>query len=332
MSQTAKTGLHAAGRDYTDEEIHSFVHDLESLPGGQLTVSLLAGCGERAVAPLRDFLLNGRPRGIFQPRQRAVEALAELGAKDVLMEYLSREREIGDAVVRFGEEAVESTAARELARWPTEEVFQFLMDFAQRKTLPGVIDGLAKFQRPEAAAVFLKALGDDVSRPTAEEALRGIAEKVRHALLQAARRAIPESDENPSDRQRRRSVVRILADMVWSGEGWNEVKPLLQDGDMEIAIISAEMGVDWAPADERQEAARFLIDSLGSAHWYMQIRIQECLRRNYAVLGDLIESERKVRRRAARGEPLADPVLRILEKLSSTGEQSGPKEKERNGD
>ncbi|MGB7729188.1 MAG: hypothetical protein WBL50_14235 [Candidatus Acidiferrum sp.] len=60
-----------------------------------------------------------------------MEALAELGAKDVLMESLAQKRAIAVAVVRFGEEAVENTAARELARWRTEEVFQFLMSLAR---------------------------------------------------------------------------------------------------------------------------------------------------------------------------------------------------------
>lgn len=242
------------------------------------------------------------------------------------MEYLSHKREIADAVVRFGEEAVENTAARELARWPTDEVFQFLTNLVQRRMLAGAVDALGRFDRPEAAPVFVKALGDDVSRPAAEKALRGVAEKVKPLLFQAARRIDARDDERRSDRQRRRSVVRILADMVLRDEDWKELKPLLQDGDQEIEIMAGEMAVDWAPAAERQEAARFLIRSLDSAHWFLQIRIQECLRRNYAVLRELIAHETKVRRRAARGEPLADSVLRILEKLQFTAEKSGAKE------
>lgn len=311
-------GVSTAGRDYTDEEIRSFVRDLESLPSGDLTVSLLVGCAERAVAPLREFLLNGKPRGVFKPRQRAVEALAELGAKNALMEYLAQKRAIPDAVVRFGEEAVENTAARELARWPTEEVFQFLMNLAERRMLPGAVDALGEFKRPESAPVFVNALGDDVSRPSAERALRAIADKVKPLLVKAARQVISEENEKPSERQRRRSVVRILADMVLTEEDWKELKPLLQDGDHEIKITIGEMAVDWAPPIERQEAARLLIHSLNSAHWFLQIRIQQCLRRNYGVLHELIAHETKVRRLAAQGEPLTDQVLRILEKLQST--------------
>ena len=105
--------------------------------------------------------------------------------------------------------------------------------------------------------MFVKALGDDVSRPAAEKALRGVAEKVKPLLFQAARRIDARDDERPSDRQRRRSVVRILTHMVLTEEDWKELKPLLQDGDQEIEIMAGEMAVDWAPPTERQQAARF---------------------------------------------------------------------------
>ena len=318
MRESIQSEPSLAGRDYTDEEIRSFVRDLESLRSGDLTVALLVGCGERAIPALREFLLHGQPRAVFQPRQHAVEALAELGAKDVLIEYLSQNREIPNAVVRFAEEAVANTAARELARWPTKETFQFLLNFAQARTLPGVIDALGKSQRAEAASVFLRALTDDVCRPFAEEALRSIAEKVRPALIQAAQPNGDEDVERPREKQKRRSVLRILADMVVTEAECIELTPLLQDHDQEIAIMAGEIGVDWAPAEERQHAARFLIRSLASTHWYMQIRIQDCLRRNYVALREVIDSEVKIRRRAPFEEQVRDHALRILEKLQSS--------------
>lgn len=97
-------------REFTDQEIESFVKDLESLQGGSMAAAALIGCGARAIPPLRRFLLDGRPRGIFQPRQLAAETLAELGAKDALVAYLDMPSVIKDPVVRFGEDAVRSTA------------------------------------------------------------------------------------------------------------------------------------------------------------------------------------------------------------------------------
>ena len=319
-------GPYTTGRDYTDDEIRSFVGDLESLRSGDLTVALLVGCGERAVAPLRDFLLNGKPRGVFQPRQRAVEALGQLGAKDVLLEYLLQKREIADAVVRFGEEAVASSAARELARWRTEEIFQFLMKLGQQRMLAGVVDALREFDRPEAAPLFLRALEDDVCRPIGEEALRRIAAMCRPELFQAARTVPSNRDEKPSERQMRRRVVRILCDLDLSDNEWMELRPLMEDRDKEIAIMAAEMAVDWGPVKEKQEAAQFLIGCLDWAHWFLQIRIQDCLCRNYVRVRELLQKESALRRKEAKGEPLADPVLRILERIQSTAENSGPRE------
>ncbi len=321
-----QAGPYTTSRDYTDEEIHSFVEDLESLPGGDLTVALLVGCGQRAISPLRDFLLNGKPRGVFQPRQRAVEALGQLGAKDVLMEYLSQKRAIGDAVVRFGEEAVESSAARELTRWRTDEVFQFLMNLGQRRMLPGVVDALREFHRPDALPLLLRALEDDVCRPIAEEALRQIANLCKPELFKAARSVDLEFEEKPPVRQKRRSIMRVLSDLDLDEEEWDEVRPMLEDSDKEIAIMAAEMAVDWAPEQEKQAAAQFLIACLGWAHWFLQIRIQDCLRRNYCRVHEVLQKECALRRKAAKGEPLADPVLRILERVQSTAKNSDPKE------
>jgi hypothetical protein len=73
---------------------------------------MLVACGERAVRTLRDYLLYGKPSSIFMPCQRAVRALAELGAKDILLEYVAAKKSAADLVVAHGEEAAKRTAAR----------------------------------------------------------------------------------------------------------------------------------------------------------------------------------------------------------------------------
>lgn len=192
--------------------------------------------------------------------------------------------------------------------------------------LPGVVDALREFDRPAAAPLFLRALEDDVCRRIAEEGLRRVATMRKQELFDAARPSDSDFDENPSERQRRRSVVRILSELDLGENDWDQLRPLLDDRDEEIAIIAAEMAVDWAPAGEKQAAARVLISCLAWAHWFLQIRIQDCLRRNYPQLREMIYKESTLRRRMAKGEPLADPVLRILEKLQSSAEKPGPKE------
>ena len=316
-----------SGRDYTDEEIRSFVADLESLPGGDLTVSLLIGCGQRAIGPLREYLLWGKPRGIFQPRQRAVEALAQLGAKDVLVEYLSQQRSIPDFEVRFGEEAVENTAARALAEWLTEDVFRFLLALAQRRKLVGAIETLGKFERREAAPILIEALGDDVCNLPALDALRKIAESVKPLLLAASRRTNAEH-EKPSERQRRRSVVRVLSELPLTGKDWKELRPLLDDEERAIARTVAQVALDWAPPEERDRATRFLVHSLQWAPWFEQLQIQDCLERNYSAIEPVLEEERLRRRETVQGPPLADSVLRILEKIRTSHSQD--EERDRN--
>ncbi len=123
-----------AKKDYTDAEIRQFVSELDSQNGGELTAAVLIGCGPRGIPPLREFLLPGKPRGIHQPRQRAVEVLAEVGAKNVLLEYLLQRRQIPDPFVRFGEDAVRSAAAPLPARWPTQEAYAVLSKLAERES------------------------------------------------------------------------------------------------------------------------------------------------------------------------------------------------------
>jgi hypothetical protein len=319
------------GRDYTDEEIQSFIGGLESLPSGDLTVSLLVGCGARAIAPLREYLLEGQPRGIYKPRQRAVEALAQLGAKEVLVDYLSQRRSIPDFEVRFGEEAVENTAARELSRWLTDDVFAFLRGLAERRMLSGVIETLGKFERRDAAAILILALGDDVSHPAAEEGLRKIAGAVKPALLEAARRTNAEY-EKPSERQRRRSVVRILSELTLTPADWEQLRSLLRDEDKPIVRTIAQIAVDHAPPEEREEAACFLVHALGNAPWFEQMCIQECLQRNYADIGQVLEREYALRRELVKGPPLADKTLRLLEKIRENCGLRGAKEEGRNAE
>lgn len=315
----------APGRDFTDAEIRSFVDDLESLAGGELTVSLLEGCGERAIPSLRTYLLEGVPRGIFQPRERAVEALGRLGARSVLFEYLSQKRDISDPQARFGEEAVENTAARWLGEWRTEEVYEFLKKLTERRMLSGAIEALGRFERADAADTFVRALNDDVCRRAADEALSRIAPLVKPLLLRAALPR-PEAEEKPSERRRRRGVVRILSELAFTEDEWKELRPLLRDGDKEIAIIAARIALESAPQGEKERAARLLVHALGKAHWLVQIQIQDCLNRNYEQVRDVIAEELAMRRLSAHGEPLADHVVRILTVVQSTDERSRPGE------
>jgi len=201
-------------------DIHRLIEQLEELHRGRRAAEPLAACGESAVGPLRDYLLNGPPSHIFQPRQWAVQALARLGAWPVLLEYLELPKDIPDPVTRFGEEAVENTAARALAARQTEEVFRALLRLAGRRLLPGVIEALGTFRRTETADLFIMARGDDLCRAAAEQSLRGLGAAALPALRAAARRVRRlRARETPTETLRRKSAARLLAELDRRQEG-----------------------------------------------------------------------------------------------------------------
>jgi hypothetical protein len=109
-----------------EAEIERLVQDLNALEEGERTAGTLMAYGRSAIPALRRFLLEGRPSVVYQPRRWAVEALAGIGARDVLIEYLKHKRLLADPAVRFGEEPVENAAARALARWKDDETFEMI--------------------------------------------------------------------------------------------------------------------------------------------------------------------------------------------------------------
>jgi hypothetical protein len=162
----------AAPRDASEMAIRRLVEKVNSLLEGEEAAAALVACGQGAVEPLREFLMEGRPSGIYQPRRWAVEALAGLHAKDVLLEYLRRDRPIPDAVARMGEEAVQNAAATALKQWPSEEVCGVLTGILQRRHLAGAVTTLGELGHTEAIPFIVAALEDDVCRATAENALQ----------------------------------------------------------------------------------------------------------------------------------------------------------------
>jgi len=109
-------------RNLADEQLRKLVASLNFLHEGGLAIPLLIICGERAIRPLRDILLYGELMASPSHVRRWCGPLAELGARDVLLEYLAMEKDIADPVVRQAEDTVVNTAARALAAWCSEDV------------------------------------------------------------------------------------------------------------------------------------------------------------------------------------------------------------------
>jgi HEAT repeat protein len=257
------------------DEINRLIGELESLNTGKQAAERLVEYGPLAAAPLRRFLLEGIPRKIFQPRFWAVEALARLEAKDVLLEYLFQIREIPDPEDRFGEEAVESAAARFLSAWPDEGVYQSLLKLSELRMLLGLIDALGEFRRPEAIPYFERALEDDFYRSAAEEAFLKMGAEARGALASSAMTPLPSLVmETPSSLHRRRSAVRLLYKIGTPPEYWQVLRELIHDPDEELFVSASKLGTKIASEEDRATIARRVMKLLSSVPWYLQEDIE----------------------------------------------------------
>jgi hypothetical protein len=303
-----------AFRDLPDEEIEALVQSLNSLHEGELGIDMLVACGERAIGPLRRFLLHGKPSGIFVPRQRAVKALAELGAKAVLLEYLAVDEKIANPVAAFGEEAVKNTAARALGAWHTEDVYQALLRALRRRRLYGVIEALGEFPRcAEAVPELVAALEDDFCRGSAEDVLRNLGDVAHFALIDAARTPDPSGvRETPSSRSRRRSALRLLESLRLLVEDWRKVAALLHDRDPEIAARAAAIALSLADREDKDLAVKRMIELLPASDWLLQGEIQEWLEKHLDIALSSVNEEIQRRQTTSAAVQAADNVLRLL--------------------
>jgi hypothetical protein len=277
--------------------VHRALDRLKSLHDGDLGVLDVVACGRRAIPALRALLLEGESSGIYQPRCRAVEALATLGAHDVLIEFLKSPRDVVDPVNRTGEEAVINAAARALATRRVEEVFPLLMDLAKRQPLAGVINALGSFQRRESIPCLIRALSEDYSRRAAEAALLQLGSKARTALLKAAMRPVPSAEwESPSSCRARRSAVQLLVKLGVSPRRRQQVHDLMNDRDAEVALHACRAYLASAPAEEKPDAVRRVVELVPRLGWMLGVEAEECVLEH-------LESAREIIGEFMRGGP-----------------------------
>ncbi len=275
-----------------DREIERMVEGLDSLLEGDLGVATLVACGERAIPPLRHFLLHGRPSTVFAGRQRAVMALSELGAFSVLLEYLTAPKSIEDPTLRYSEEAIENTAARELAKWRTDEVFAALLQILRQRALPGAIEAIGTFERCESIPIMISALEDDVSRPAAKDALQRLRSLALPSLIETVRSPEPSANrESPSSLLRRRSALQILREGPLTGADWKPMRFLLYEPDGPLRTFASGMALRLGNDSDQQRAVVVAIDALGSRDWTVIAEAEETLVQNLRIARAAIEKE-----------------------------------------
>ncbi len=270
-------------------DVEQAITKLKSLSEGDLGVAYVIACGERTIPVLRRILFEREPSGLFQPRCRAIEALAGLRAHKVLIEFLQADRKIADPIERLGEDAVINAAALALANVREQRVFELLLRLARRPALTGVIGALSAFRRTEAIPLLVDALEEDVSRHTAETALWKLGQKARVALLRTVDLKVPSGErESESSARRRRSALKLLAEMDGSRATWRRLRHLMHDNDAKLAAPACEIGLARASASERTDAVRRLIELLAQEDWVLREEIETYLTVHFASARDVI--------------------------------------------
>jgi hypothetical protein len=249
---------------------------LKSLHDGDAAVVDVIACGKEAIPAVRVILFERERSGLFQTRCRAVEALAGLGAYDILVEYLNADRPPGDAVEELGNDAVINAAAIAAAKTREERVFHLLMRLSERPSLTGVVRALGSFDRHEAIPRLISALEEDASRSTAEAALKRIGKGARDALVAAAQfRSPSDEQENESSLRRRRSALRLMAEIGMPSKLRPRLRSLVWDRDAEVSVLACQMCLANSLAEET--AIRRLNALLPDVHWMLRSEIEHLL-------------------------------------------------------
>lgn len=270
-----------------DRVLRAAVTRLLSLHEGEKGVLEVVGCGRRALPVLRELLFQREPSGLYQPRCHVVDALASLGAHDILIAFLENRREISDPVEATGEEAVINAAARALRGHCNEHVFAMLLALVEAHQLSGPIEVLGASRRTEALPAIVAALDDDVARPAAEDAIRRFGGLAVPLLLRVIRRpASRPQDEPESSRRKRRSALALVIELGASAEVPPEVrKGLMDENDDALSLLGCRLALVRGPERERQAAARRLIDRLEHSSSLLRKEIEDLLVGNGDVAG-----------------------------------------------
>lgn len=264
---------------------------LRSLREGDLAVPELAACGQAAVEPLRAFLFARDPSGIFLPRCQAVEALAALGAREVLTDFLAHPPEVSDPVEQAGVDAVTSAVARALLRWPDDRLFALLLERAKERLLPGVVEALGHFGREEAVPVLSAALAEDFCRSGAESGLRRLGARICPHLLQLAQLRLPSPGrETEMSRRRRRSALRLWAELRRSGDLPDAVCSLTQDADDHVAFQACALCVAQVSPAGGQRLAGRIVDLLYTGDVALRADVEDLLIEHYAICRPAVEA------------------------------------------
>ncbi|MDA8333568.1 MAG: hypothetical protein M0Z41_01025 [Peptococcaceae bacterium] len=276
------TGLNEDSRTMERRVDHAIAR-LRALRESDLAALDLVSYGQAAVGPLGKFLFTREPGGLFQARRQAVEILAALGAKEILINFLAHPRVVADPVEQAGEDAVISAVAQALTPWQSDEVFSLLLEAADRKLLAGIVAALGEYGREDAMPVFAAALGEDFCRAAGEEAFRKMGACTCPYLLQLADCRTPSpDDECESSRRRRRSALGLFGELYQGGALPGVVRSLVADTDSRVAAGACGICLPRVSPAEREKVAARLVDLLAGCDLVLRAEIEDLLVQNHA--------------------------------------------------
>lgn len=306
-----------------DEQISELVASLDSLRDGERAMEMLVARGAAAVPCLADFLLNRPPRTIALPRCRAVRALGELGACSTLIAYFRQYVRPADDAVLFAEDAVRSAAATELARYPSTDVFQTLLDAARDRATGGLVLALGEFHRPEAIPLLFEVLEDDLCRDDAMKSLRQVPEAVRQFAILTVRGLTGITLEGPGAIRRARATLQLLSEVGIDSRYWPELRKYLAVDDAATVIAAATIGFAGAREADWPELAAALLRVADHVNSVEEEEIERLLD-GHKVIATAIATE-IARQRCGQGERprWLSPFWRILNHALSGALEKG---------
>lgn len=304
--------------EYSEDPVRRAIGKLKSFYDGDIAVVEVVACGDQAIPPLRTLLFDREPSGLYQVRVLVVDALAKLGAYQVLLDFLSTPRDVTDPVERLGEDAVINAAARALAYHSDQRVFELLLRLAHRPCLTGVIAALSTFRRPEAIPLLVNALSEDASRLTAEAALKGYGTAARSVLIEVVSQRLDAHEHVSESRLRqRRSALKLLADTTVSRRTWQAIRHLMHDEDMRSAVLACEIGLAAGPASEKRDAALHLFRLFPHADWTLRDEIERYFVAHLHAAKDAITGSRELQRLVAEDNSTKELARRILRRVQA---------------
>lgn len=304
--------------------LEALIVSLDSTLDGDLAAKELVARGEQSIPFLAAFLRTP-PRALPHARKRAIRALADLGAKAELQEYLNHRPSSADHIVQLAEDEVESLAAHELSRWRTPEVERTLLRIAGKHLTLGSIYALGELQSIPAIPILVHALGDDTCHLEAEEALAKMPVPIQDSLI----RALMAKTRTPTDTRRQIRAARMLVSYRLNQSEWIQLIPLLSSTDNNLAISIARIGLRNTTPRDWPVLIHNILHSLRGLSWLVEAEVAEDLREREDIAMPMVYQRiRELQERGHRTD-LADPEWRILlgfvSALQATPGPTGPR-------